>query len=502
MTDEMKGITVKDILDNTGGRLLGGTPSVHVSGISTDSRSVAYGDAFFALSGERFDAHDFLADAAAAGASALVVERGEAVPPESEYAGAVVLVADTLAAYQDLAAWYRQEIGPAVIAVTGSVGKTTQKDMIAAAAAGTYRTVATEGNYNNHVGVPKTIFRMEEDTELLVLELGMNHAGEIRLLAEIARPDAAVITNIGVSHRENFDSDDGILHAKLEIATYFGAENALFVNGDDARLRAHAERDDLPYEVVTAGESEGCDYRITHPEYAGPGEIRFVMQSGRDAAVKFSVPAAGLYNGVSAALTAAVLSRSGIAATDVAERLAGLERTAHRLQLIVTDGPVAGGPSAGGGPAAGGSVAEGHAAARLRVIDDTYNASPDSMRSALDYLASFGDGDGRKIAVLAGMNELGGRSRALHREVGEYAAESGADLLVCVGDKGADIAAGFEAAGGTGVSLCADNAEAVAALLPLVRDGDIVLVKGSHAYRTEEIVEALTGGPARKGEDA
>jgi UDP-N-acetylmuramoyl-tripeptide--D-alanyl-D-alanine ligase len=459
----MRRIRIREIAESTEGRILRGTPDAEVSGVSTDTREMREGDAFFALTGERHDAHDFLEGAISAGATALVIERADTVPVD--YEGAVVLVPDTLAAYQDLAAWYRQVIGPAVIAVTGSVGKTTQKDMIFAAASERFKTIATEKNYNNHVGVPKTILRMDEDTELLILEMGMNHAGEIRLLAEIARPDAAVITNIGASHRENFDSDDGILHAKLEITSFFGTENALFVNGDDPALRAHAEKPGLAYDIVTAGESEGCYYRITRPAYTGEEEIGFGLQYGREATVQFRIPSAGLYNGVSAALTVAALSRLGISATDAAEKLRKLERTEHRLRLTVSDG--------------------------LRIIDDTYNASPDSMRSAIEYLVSFADS--RKLAVLAGMNELGDRSDALHRGAGEYAADSGVDILVAVGEKAASIAEGFSSASkGKGkVRVYRDNDEAIAALSSLVKDGDAVLVKGSRSYRTEAIVEAL-----------
>jgi UDP-N-acetylmuramoyl-tripeptide--D-alanyl-D-alanine ligase len=459
----MRRISIEEIAESTDGRILKGGPGTEVSGVSTDTRAMRAGDAFFALTGERHDAHDFLGMASSSGAAALVVERGDTVP--ADYDGAVLLVPDTLAAYQDLAAWYRQSVGPVVIAVTGSVGKTTQKDMIFAAASGRYKTVATEKNYNNHVGVPKTIFRMDADTEVLILEMGMNHAGEIRLLTEIARPDAAIITNIGASHRENFNSDDGILHAKLEIASFFGAENALFVNGDDPALRAHAERKDLTYDVVTAGESEGCYYRITHPEYTGEEEIGFGLQYGREATVQFSIPAAGLYNGVSAALTAAVLSRLGITVTDVAERLTMLKRTEHRLKLITGAG--------------------------FRIIDDTYNASPDSMRSAIDYLISFSEG--RRIAVLAGMNELGDRSDKLHRGVGEYAAGAGVDILAAVGEKASAIAEGFLfASEGKGtIKIYADNDEAVKDLSAFVKDGDTVLVKGSRSYRTEEIADRL-----------
>jgi UDP-N-acetylmuramoyl-tripeptide--D-alanyl-D-alanine ligase len=462
----MDRITARELAENMNGRILAGPPSAEVFGVSTDTRGISAGEAFFALAGENYDAHDFLAVAAASGASALVVDRDAPVP--EGFGGAVIQVADTLAAYQDLAAWYRRRVNPTVIAVTGSVGKTTEKDMIATSASASLRTVATEGNYNNHIGVPKTIFRMDADTELLVLEFGMNHAGEIRRLAEIARPDIAVITNVGISHRENFDSEDGILNAKLEIASYFGKGNALFVNGDDPKLRAFADRGGRSYSVATAGESEGCGFRITPPRYTGDEAVSFALQSERNAIVHFTVPTAGLYNGVSAALAAAALSRVGITVAETAERLKSLRRTDHRLRLIV-----------GGG---------------LKIIDDTYNASPDSMRSAIDYLVSLSGG--RRIAVLAGMNELGKGSAGLHREVGRYAAESGVDLLVAVGEKGATIASGCAGSGvgSTAAVKCADNAEAAEYLRASLRDGDIVLVKGSRAMRTEEIVDAIKEG--------
>ncbi|MDR1293019.1 MAG: UDP-N-acetylmuramoyl-tripeptide--D-alanyl-D-alanine ligase [Clostridiales Family XIII bacterium] len=460
----MRKISIGEIAESTEGRILKGAPDAKVSGVSTDTRELGAGDAFFALSGERFDAHDFLGAAAASGAAALIVERGDAVP--IGFGGAVLLVPDALAAYQGLAAMYRQSVSPVVIAVTGSLGKTTQKDMLLAAASGSYRTIATEKNYNNHVGAPKTIFRMDEDTELLILEMGMSHAGEIRLLTDIARPDAAIITNIGASHRENFDSDDAIGRAKLEIASFFGIENALFVNGDDPTLRAHAERDDLAYDVVTAGESEGCHYRITRPRYTGEEEIGFSLQYGREASVQFRIPAAGLYNGVGAALTVAALSPLGITAAEVAESLKGLKRTEHRLRLITGEG--------------------------FRVIDDTYNANPDSMKSAIDYLVSFSGG--RRIAVLAGMNELGDRSEELHREVGAYAAAAGVDVVASVGEKACAIADGYssEHRGKGAVRTYADNGEAIKDLRAFAKDGDTVLVKGSHAYRTDEIAEALS----------
>jgi UDP-N-acetylmuramoyl-tripeptide--D-alanyl-D-alanine ligase len=455
----LKELTIKETIRAVDGRLLAGRETDTYKGVSTDSRTAFGDDLFFAIEGERFDAHDFLSQAAGNGCNALVVSRGDAVP--KDFGGAVIEVSDTLRAYQDLAAYYRNLIGPATIGVTGSVGKTSIKDMLAFVCGAARRTVRSEKNYNNHIGVPRTIFEMEEDTEALILEMGMNHSGEIRRLAEIGRPDIAIISNIGVIHREHFDSDDGIFNAKMEITSLFGKDNVLVVNGDDPYLKRVREMPNRPYRLVTVGTDESCDFRVEDPQYTGDSEISFRITRGRESQ-RFILPVAGLYNGVNAGLAVAALRELGIGMGESSEIMRTMARTAHRLQLLECEG--------------------------IKVIDDTYNAGPDSMRSGVEYLMAV-SGD-RKIAVLAGMNELGDRSSALHEDLGCFVAASGIDLLVTVGEKARDIAEGARM---DEHRHFADNAAAAAFLIEQKQNGDVYLVKGSRSMRMEEIVDALMG---------
>ncbi|MDR1028707.1 MAG: UDP-N-acetylmuramoyl-tripeptide--D-alanyl-D-alanine ligase [Clostridiales Family XIII bacterium] len=458
----MKELSVGETIRAVGGRLLRGEEADTYRGVSSDSRTVFPRDLFVALAGARFDAHDFLSQAVARGCRSLMVSRFDAAP--ADFDGNVIGVADTLIAYQDLAAYYRALIAPRTIGVTGSVGKTSLKDMIASVCETRRRTVRSEKNFNNHIGVPRTILAMDADTEVLVLEMGMNHAGEIRRLVEIGRPDIAVISNVGLSHRENFDDEDGVFEAKAEIATFFDEHSVLVVNGDDPRLGRFADMPGRNYRLVTAGEDATCDFRVSDAKYINETEIAFEMIHGEHTR-RFVLPAAGLYNAVNAGLAAAVVHELGIGMDRVAETLRVARRAPHRLQLLERAG--------------------------IKVIDDVYNAGPASMRSALEYLAVVRGA--RKIAVLAGMNELGGDSPLLHRAVGAFAVKSGADLLITVGGKAEDIAVGAADAGMPTERRAhfADNASASDFLAGQTRPGDVYLVKGSRAMRMEEVVDAL-----------
>ena len=485
--------SIEEIAAATGGALTPaqggeGPGGPFVSGVSTDTRTIKANEAFFALCGDKHDAHDHLAEAALKGAALLVVSDGSKRP--EGYPGAVLAVADTLRAYQDLAAHYRRAINPFVIAVTGSVGKTTLKDMIACILSGKVNACRTKGNLNNQVGLPRTILEAGEDTEAMVLEMGMDRAGEIRRLADIARPDVAVITNIGVSHRGNFDTDDGILNAKYEITAFLGAGGALVIdaggNAELAGLAAEGSRE-KGFELICvaeegSGAAETADYIVTRPRACDgdPGVTSFeVFKRGTDEGVSFTIPAPGGYVGVSACLAAAACSRAGISLRESAEALTRLERTRHRLELIRKDGAL--------------------------VIDDTYNASPDSAKSGLAFLADLPAK--RRLAVLADMNDLGEDSEAMHREVGKAAVRAGADLVYAFGVKAMWIADGAEdeaghASGETrqarplGVRrFGADEKEALVGVLREgLMEGDAVYIKGSRAMKMEEIAFALTGG--------
>jgi UDP-N-acetylmuramoyl-tripeptide--D-alanyl-D-alanine ligase len=371
-------------------------------------------------------------------------------------------VEDTLKAYQDLAAAWLRRIRPVTVAVTGSVGKTSVKDMIAWVCRGSYRTVWSDKNYNNQVGVPRTILEADDDTEVLVLEMGMDHEGEIRRLAEIARPDIGVVTNVGISHRENFDDDDGIFRAKMELADYMGEGDLLVVNGDDPRLSRVANNRTVYYKTVTAGQGEGCDFRISEVHVTDEGGVTFLMENEGEME-RFTLPVAGAYSGVNAGLAAAALSRLHVSLRKSAARLRELERTAQRLEI--------------------------RKGAGFTVVDDTYNASPDSMRSGLEALVSMRGK--RRIAILAGMRELGPASDDLHRQVGETAMALGVDLLIAVGEFAAEVAAGAEEIDAARVRYCRDKTEAADFLQSYVRREDVFLVKGSRAEHMEDIVDCL-----------
>jgi UDP-N-acetylmuramoyl-tripeptide--D-alanyl-D-alanine ligase len=448
--------------------------------VSTDTRDLSGGEIFFALTGENHDAHDHLGEAAAKGAQVLVVSDSSKVSLLNQPVPVVIVVEDTLRAYQDLAAYYRSKVDPYVIAVTGSVGKTTLKDMIACLVRDDFHTVATQGNFNNQIGLPKTILGMPGDTEVLVLEMGMGGPGEIGRLAQIARPAAAAITNIGVSHRECFDSDDGIMLEKLAIASQMSEGCMLVIDRENhwpLTQRARADSKARGYRLIEVSPKSPADRNAGSADYYyGPvcfdtdaAATSFEIESG-EMAERFFVPVPGDYAAASAALACAAVARLGIDLACAAMALKKIARTPHRLQPIRKDD--------------------------ILVIDDTYNASPDSCQSGLTFLKSVAAS--RRIAVLADMNELGSDSEALHRSLGRGI---GADLsagridrLICFGEKARAIAAGAgEIAGMEQICVCSDQEEMIAALLADKTPGDAYLVKGSHSMHMEIVANALLG---------
>jgi len=496
--------SIGEIVKATGGIPAGtnaANDSTLIPAVSTDTRTLAPGEAFFALIGENHDAHDHLGEAADKGAALLVVSDTGKIPPG--YSGAVLAVRDTLRAYQDLAAYYRQKIDPFVIAVTGSVGKTAVKDMIGCVLTeyapellpGSGRVYSTRGNLNNQIGLPRTILEAGEDIEILVVEMGLAVKGDIGRLCEIALPDVSVITNVGLSHRENFDSDDGILKAKYEAAACLGKGGALIINsganGELEKLALEGKREKGFELIRIAAEgtdaAETAEYTVseTRVSEADAGISLFEITERRDGkSVPFEIPVPGAFAGENAALAAAACSRAGVSLMDSAAALRKLERTEHRLAPIATGG--------------------------VLVIDDTYNASPDSAKSGLKYLKDVPAL--RRVAVLADMNELGGDSESLHRDIGEAAVLSGADCIFAYGGKARRIADGAKEAadgiqaadGRLGPEVLYYGPDAreglIDRLMTEVRKGTAFYVKGSRSMKMEEVVSALTDA-ARKRED-
>jgi UDP-N-acetylmuramoyl-tripeptide--D-alanyl-D-alanine ligase len=417
-----------------------------VSSFSIDSRTLQAGDLFFALEGEVHDGHRFVDDALARGASAVVVHKDAGPDPR------VIRVDHTLMGLQRLAHWALKRWGGKVVGVTGSAGKTTTKDVIAAVLGARVRVGKTVGNFNNHVGLPLSVLRIPQEAEVAVLEYGMNHGGEIEALGKIARPDVAVVTNVGYAHIENFESIDGIAAAKRELVEALGPAGHAVLNKDDERVRRFGGPN-----VITYGLSEGADVRATDVELT-PDGVRFEVDG-----VSFESPMQGRHAIRNILAGVAVARLFGIKTEDAAAPVRALEPGKMRGERLTRNG--------------------------IDIINDCYNSNPDAVRGMLDVLRDIPAR--RKIAVLGEMLELGRWSEPLHRDVGDYAARCGVTVLV--GIRG-DARFLVESAVNAGLSSDAafffeDPADAGVQLRAIAREGDAILFKGSRGTRVERALE-------------
>ena len=455
-------MTVQEIAAACGGRLLRGDPETQVTSVSTDSRHVGPGALFVPIRGERTDAHAFLSAVFEAGAAAAFSqEHAEADQLPQGASGAWIAVEDTVEALRRTAAAYRSRFSIPVVGITGSVGKTTTKEMVALALSSCLRTMKTEGNQNSQIGLPLTMFRLLPEHEAAVVEMGMSDFGEMARLAAVARPQYAVMTNIGVSHIGQLGSRENIMAEKLHITDAFGPDSVLFVNGDDPLLATLREaRPDL--RQVWFGFGEGCVYRAVQVVREGE-TVRFTAETPFGS-VEVHLPVPGDHNVRNALAALAVTCTLGGSLQQAADALAAYQPPAMRQQIR-------------------------RAPAGFTVIDDSYNASPDAAFSSLEVLAGF---PGRRVAVLADMLELGSVEREAHEEVGRRAARAGVSLLVTVGERARWIA---EGASGEQPSIScrsfSSNAEASAFLRGALLPGDAVLVKGSRGMHTDEIVSSF-----------
>jgi UDP-N-acetylmuramoyl-tripeptide--D-alanyl-D-alanine ligase len=424
-------------------------PDGLVTGWSVDTRTLAPGDLFFALRGPNHDAHDYVAAAFEKGAVAAVVER------EMEASGPLICVPDTLAALRQIASWARQRWGGEVIGITGSAGKTTTKDAIAAMLAVRYQAGKTTGNFNNHVGVPLSLLRVPDAARLAVIEIGMNHAGEIRDLAGIARPRVGVVTNVGTAHIENFDSIDGVAAAKRELIQALPPDGIAVLNADDSRVLRF--RDAHPGRTVTFGLSEGADVRAEEVHETATG-ARF-----RALGTHFESALPGRHGVMNLLAGIAVAGLYGIRPDELVETVRAFEPGQMRGRRFTHDG--------------------------ILIFDDCYNANPDAVRAMLDVLRD--SPAERRIAVLGEMLELGRWAEALHRDVGLYAAKAGVHVLVGIRGVARQL---VDAAIDGGLTKDAafffeQPEEAGTRLRHLARPGDAVLFKGSRGTHVEKALE-------------
>ncbi len=455
---ELKAVQIARALEERGARFVGNDDALVVR-VETDSRKDCAGAVFFALKGPNFDGHDFVATAFEKGAVAAVVQGRCNVKPPS--GAAVIEVDDTLAALGELAAGVRKGFALPVVAISGSVGKTTTKEMAAAIIGRSRKVLKTEGNRNNLIGLPLTLLGLDGSYGAAVVELGISEPGEMEKLVTVCAPDVALITNIGRGHLAGLGSLEGVARAKAPLFTMLGHDGVKVVNLDD------------PFVVGIAGDLKGAvtyssrtraDVRVREVSEDGLDGLKARYDvRGRAVSVRFSGPGASLAMNGAAAIAAAL--PLGPSPEDIEQGLGSFVPLKGRMEVTRTGG--------------------------VTVLDDSYNANPESVASAL---ATLGKARGRKVAVLGDMCELGAASVSEHREAGRLAGTLGIDVVVAIGEFAAKL---VEGAASAGVRLCYgfnSRGEAAAALAGLIKDGDTVLVKGSRAVGLEEIVRRIKAG--------
>lgn len=457
--------TLLQLAERSGSALRRGESGLLIQRLHTDTRTLQPGDCFVALKGEKFDGNDYVAEAAAKGAAAALVSRIENPSALPEGFG-LVEAEDTLIALQKFAADYRARLSVRVVGVTGSSGKTSTKEMTANVLRQHYKTHATQGNLNNHIGVPRTLLSLEEEHEFAVVEMGMNHPGELKPLVNMAAPEIGIITNVGSAHIEFFKDPAGIALEKSEMIANLPNNGVAVLNADDPwtaviRARTHAR-------VVLAGLSSQAEWRAENLEVTTRG-IRFDLRHGTNKA-SVTLPLYSRPMVVNALLAAAAGGCCGVSFEEIVRGLETVQLPAQRMEVSRTP--------------------EGR-----WIINDAYNANPDSMRAALQSLKEF-PAAGRKIAVLGSMGELGDRATELHRQVGEAAEKANLDLLIVLGPNAHDLQQGAQDAGmkREKILLCHKPEQALVALKThFSGDEDCVLVKGSRFMQLEKLVQALTG---------
>lgn len=423
--------------------------------ISTDTRNLPEGCLFVAIKGERFDGHDFIPKAIEAGAAAVLSEKEIPGCP-------CVVVGNTRKAYLELAGYYRRKLSPQLVGITGSVGKTTTKEMTALVLSEKFNCLKTQGNLNNEIGLPKTLFTMDRSHEAAVIEMGMSDFGEISRLSGAAAPTIGIITNIGFSHIENLGTQEGILKAKLEILDGMEKDAPLIVNGDDTRLSPLKEKLSSDRPVYRFGiDNTECDFRAVNIKEFGAITMFDVCFDGK--LYSAEIPCAGRHNVLNALAAFCTGILAGMNGDEIVSALKKYKPDAMRQNIVKRGGNT--------------------------VIIDCYNASPDSMKASLGVLAGL-ESDGRKIAVLGDMLELGDSSEKLHRLVGEYAAQAAPDLLLCYG-KDAEFISREAGKNGIKTFFTPDKAVLAEKIKSFVKEGDVLLFKASRGMKLEEVIESL-----------
>ncbi|MBU0990217.1 MAG: UDP-N-acetylmuramoyl-tripeptide--D-alanyl-D-alanine ligase [Proteobacteria bacterium] len=470
-------ITAKEILGPVKGSLISGDPETVLAGINTDSRIIRDGDLFWALRGERYDGHDFALKAIEKGSAGIVAQRSwvQSGWPVKDLDSVVISVDDTLKALGDLAAWWRRQHNLKVVAITGSSGKTTTKEMVAAILELGHRTLKNQGNFNNLVGLPLTLLKLEEGYERAVLEMGMNRPGEIYRLTEIAHPDVGVILNVGMAHLEGLSDLDGVAKAKTELMEKIPSRGLIILNGDDGTLMKRASV--FSKQKMTFGLGEGNDVRAVNIRDNGPEGITFDLQY-RDNSWPVRVRVPGLHNLGNALAAAAV----GLSLSEPPENIVkGLDMFSGikgRFRMV--------------------SLSKG-----ITLVDDTYNANPSSLGAALASVSSLVNEGGKIIVGLGEMLELGDATIHAHREAGRKVAEIGAYFFFAMGEHAGDMIEGARIAGmpENRLKIVETHDQMVKGIIDTLTAGSLVFLKGSRKMELEKVTEGLSNDEGRMTKD-
>lgn len=453
----MQSMTIAEVLEATGGKLLSGDRNKVIQDITTDSRKPAAGLLFIPLVGDKFDGHEFINAAFDLGAEAALTHKETELLIDKT----IVKVEDTRKALGDIAKYYKAKHNVPTVAVTGSVGKTTTKDMIYSVMAKKYNTLKTEANHNNDIGLPLTVFSLEKAHEAAVLEMGMNHFGEIEYLASIGRPDVAVITNIGESHIENLGSREGIFKAKMEITKLFNKNNTLIVNGDDDFLSTVKGQEN--YKVVYYGinNPDNDIYAKDIVNHGLKGVDFTAVADGKEYKVEVSVP--GKHNVYNALAAICVGLEFGISMDQIVEGIRNFQLTGMRMEITDYNG--------------------------AQIINDSYNASPDSIKAALSVLGSVDNM--RKIAIMGDVLEMGDFAKDAHYNLGKEVVDNGVDVLITAGENMKYLAKGARDSGMQDVISFDKTLDVCNYIKDKIKSGDAVLIKASRGMRFEEVYNAI-----------
>lgn len=440
-----------------------GTPcnidtSIDISCINTDTRNIKKGELFIPLIGERFDGHDYINEAYEKGAYVVLSEKN-LNSKDKPY----IIVENTLKALHEIARYYKNKFSLSIVAITGSSGKTTTKDMVASVLAEKYEVLKTEGNLNNAIGLPLTLFRLNKKHQVAVLEMGMNSLGEIKTLAELVRPDIGIITNVGTAHIEKLKTRDNILKAKKELFTYFNTKNIAIINGDNDMLNKIPKE---AYRIQRFGIKIDNNLRAYDVREDKENEIGFKTDIGNKT-YEVIIPMPGIHNVYNALSAIAVGLELEMEMDEILAGIYKFKSSKHRMEIF-TNGD------------------------NIRIINDAYNANPESMRAAIDVLKTYSRSS-RTICILGDMFELGEKSKRLHRLLGEYITKAGIRKIITIGKHAKYIAKGAKNNGFSKKNIFTyeSNSQALKHIRKIIKPKDSILIKGSRGMRMEEIVEFL-----------